>query len=75
MQRALSEAISGPMSPSFDVIRQRLFAEARRQMGAPEVVAVRFTVVRKEGRPKIKGEVVRVPSSGRGETGPAPPQR
>ncbi len=74
IQKAIAEAVGGPISPPFPVIRERLFEEARRQMSAPDVVGVRFSVVKGEKRPKIRGEVVRNPKAEEGEPSAPVPQ-
>ena len=58
IEKAIADAAGGPVSPPFAVIRKRLFEEARRYIGRPDVLGVRFSVVKKEGRAKIRGEIV-----------------
>lgn len=45
-------------APSFDALKRRLLAEARRQLERPEVSGVRFSVVEGEGGAKLRGEIL-----------------
>ena len=64
LHATVTEALGGAPPPSLDAIRSRLLEEARRHLGQPGVLGVRFTVVTGEGRPRIRGEVIRAPEDG-----------
>jgi hypothetical protein len=58
LHRALAESLDGREPPPVEGLKARLLEEARRLVERPGVGAVRFTLVREEKGPRIRGELL-----------------
>jgi hypothetical protein len=74
IEKAIAEAAGGLASPPFAVIREKLFEEARRYVERPDVLGVRFSVIEKDGRAKIRGKIVVSAPESSEEPRPAAPE-